>query len=80
MSCLVDDPKSSEVAKLAIEFLSFVTVFPFTNRKQALTVLAATIAANIASSDNPREDFSEIEEYIEDRVELMARMKELEDL
>ncbi len=80
MSCLVDDPKSSNIAILTTKFTSFIAAFAFTDSKQVITILAATIAAFIASSNNARENLTEVEEYIEDRVALMANIKEKEGL
>jgi len=76
MSLLIDNPKSSEIAQLAILFTSFMRDFPFKNHKQATTVLAAVIAATIAARDNPQEDISEIEEYIEERVAVLYKLKQ----
>ncbi len=74
MTCLTDDPKSREVAALASLFMPYVAEFPFKDNKQAITVLAAVIAAMLAYRDNMHEDLTEIEEYIEDRAAMMSKL------
>ena len=76
MSCLTDNPRSRTVAQLAILFSNHMRDFPFKDQKQATTVLAAVIAATIAARDNPQEDIAEIEEYIEERVAVLYKLKQ----